>query len=378
MAIEKRPWKSGKGFKFRVSYRNPLTKEIERRYFSAREHGTVQDAELAAKQFDLDIKRRIKKDPLSFSDEAPKKGATFKELAQAYYASKLTAREISESTVKNDLYRCNSVIFPKLGAIEAEKVTENDLAAIVREYRDRGCKQNSIRRAMNIIKAVYSWASQDKRIETNPAREFKCGGGKDKRSAPPTWEEFWKIYDNASPHIQRAMILSVAFGVRVGSSELLQLKKSETWLDEKLIRVWSAKKKQRIEFRDVDIMDWVLTYFNQWIEEDSKKGHDVDLWVHWRGLPIQSIKVAWGKTLKRAKITRTITPYSLRHLHATLALEKGADVGALAENMGTSPAMIRKHYQHITRKLRKEAMELLPDLTQRPQKGNDRGNKSTT
>ena len=377
MAIEKIPWKSGKGFKFRVSYRNPLTKQIERRYFSAREHGTVQDAELAAKQFDLDIKRRIKKDPISFSGEAPKKGTTFKDLAQAYYAAKLKSREISGSTVKNDLYRCNSVIFKTIGPVEAEKVTEEDLAAIVRAYRNRGCKQNSIRRAMNIVKAVFSWAFQDKRISVNPARDFVCKSGTDTRNAPPTWEEFWKIYDHAAPHIRRAMILSVAFGVRVGSSELLKLKKSETWLDQQLIRVWSAKKKQRIEFRDVDIMDWVLSYFKEWLEEDRKKGHDVDLWVHWRGQPIQRISRAWTHTLERAKIKRTITPYSLRHLHATLALEKGADVGALAENMGTSPAMIRKHYQHITRKLRKEAMELLPDLTQRPQKGNGKGNKSS-
>lgn len=372
MAVEKIPWNSGKGFKFRVTYRNPLTKQLERRYFTAREHGTVEEAGLAARQFDLDIKRRIRHNPQSFSAEAPTAGITFTALAQAYYAAKLKAREIAQSTVRSDLYRCNSVIFPVIGHVEAESVTDEHLAGIVREYRDRGCRQNGINRAIAIVKAVYTWALADKRIKRNPARDFDCKRAQDEKTPPPTWDEFWNIHANAAPHIQRAMILSVALGVRVGESELLKLKKSETWLDLGLIRVWSAKKKQRIQYRDVDLMPWVVEYFQQWLKEDQEEKRVADTWISYRGKPITTLKHAWAAALGRAGITRKINPYALRHLHATEALDRGADIGALAVNMGTSPDVIRKHYQHVKRETRRAALAVMPELSA-PQRGEHQG-----
>ena len=39
--------------------------------------------------------------------------------------------------------------------------------------------------------------------------------------------------------------------------------------------------------------------------------------------------------------------YSFRHYYATQRLLKGISVYTLAENMGTSVAMIEKHYGHL-------------------------------
>ncbi len=41
------------------------------------------------------------------------------------------------------------------------------------------------------------------------------------------------------------------------------------------------------------------------------------------------------------------TPYSIRHTYATLRLEAGVPIHLLAKQMGTSVAMIEKHYGHI-------------------------------
>ena len=51
------------------------------------------------------------------------------------------------------------------------------------------------------------------------------------------------------------------------------------------------------------------------------------------------------------------TLYSLRHTYATLALlNDGMDVHTLARQMGTSIAMIEKHYSHLTPRLRKDVL----------------------
>lgn len=49
------------------------------------------------------------------------------------------------------------------------------------------------------------------------------------------------------------------------------------------------------------------------------------------------------------------TLYSLRHTYATFALTRhGADIHALAKQMGTSVLMIERHYSHLTPRLKKE------------------------
>ena len=51
------------------------------------------------------------------------------------------------------------------------------------------------------------------------------------------------------------------------------------------------------------------------------------------------------------------TLYSLRHTYATFALTRhGADIHALAKQMGTSVLMIERHYSHLTPRLKKEML----------------------
>jgi integrase len=89
-------------------------------------------------------------------------------------------------------------------------------------------------------------------------------------------------------------------------------------------------------------------YFNR----QRKRGHHTDLddyvFCHRDGKPIE-VWPGFNAMLKEAKLQydskgqrRTI--YSLRHTYATLRLENGTNVYWLKQNMGTSVAMIEKHY----------------------------------
>jgi integrase len=59
-----------------------------------------------------------------------------------------------------------------------------------------------------------------------------------------------------------------------------------------------------------------------------------------KGLHIRPMQVAVAK----AKLSNDATIYCLRHTHASQALLNGMNLKLLAENMGTSVAMIEKHY----------------------------------
>ena len=85
--------------------------------------------------------------------------------------------------------------------------------------------------------------------------------------------------------------------------------------------------------------------------------------IHYHGRPIKSIQTAWEGTLKRAEIRRRLRPYDLRHLFVTSALEAGADVKAVAEVVGSSPATIIKHYQHVARAVHHDTVAKIPELS---------------
>ena len=58
-----------------------------------------------------------------------------------------------------------------------------------------------------------------------------------------------------------------------------------------------------------------------------------------------------------ARTGQNRTLYSFRHTYATFALlNDGMDIHTLAIQMGTSIAMIERHYSHLTPRLRKEML----------------------
>jgi integrase len=81
-----------------------------------------------------------------------------------------------------------------------------------------------------------------------------------------------------------------------------------------------------------------------------------------QGQPIDNFGKTFKKILTDAGILRdrwgeVRTIYSLRHTYATFRLLYGhANIEDLAQNMGTSPQQIFKHYRHIT--VRQKAPEL--------------------
>jgi integrase len=75
---------------------------------------------------------------------------------------------------------------------------------------------------------------------------------------------------------------------------------------------------------------------------------------------------AWGKShhvrsmqaaVAKAKLPEDTTIYSLRHSHASQALLNGMNLQLLAENMGTSVAMIEKHYGKFLAASRRQLVE---------------------
>ncbi|MFC1858162.1 tyrosine-type recombinase/integrase [Thermodesulfobacteriota bacterium] len=69
---------------------------------------------------------------------------------------------------------------------------------------------------------------------------------------------------------------------------------------------------------------------------------------------------SWECALKKAKIQRRLRPYDLRHYFVTRCLEEGADLKAVSEVVGSRPDTLWRHYQHVSRDLRRRAVAAVP------------------
>lgn len=97
---------------------------------------------------------------------------------------------------------------------------------------------------------------------------------------------------------------------------------------------------------------------NNWFDEDQKA--DMRYLIHYHGGPVDSLKTAWKAAKKRARVTRRLRMYDIRHAFIMTLLEKGADLKSVSEIAGhSSPDMTMKVYQHVSNDLKRQAVDLL-------------------
>lgn len=69
--------------------------------------------------------------------------------------------------------------------------------------------------------------------------------------------------------------------------------------------------------------------------------------IRWNGKSILSVKVALGRAVKLAGLDTSVTAYTLRHTTASWLIQKGVSTRKVAEILGTSEAMVERHYGHL-------------------------------
>ena len=336
---------------------------IVREYF-----GRGPDGEAAANRRNVEM---------GFGDKPIKPGGVaFRDLAKEYLRNK--ALSFSANSTKHLQIRLKANILPAIGNKMAIALTDTDMDNYVRRRRKAGVKFSTISRELTDVKAILNWsvARRPPLLEFNPVRDYKKPSTDDAVIQPPTKKEALSILKNASPHLRRAIKLSWYLGLRPGAVELLSLTWAAVNWEKKSIRVTSAEKGGPA-WRDVPIHDDFFKEFYSWYQDDQKPAAkpkrerkrpppelliDQRPIIHYHGHAITKIQSSWKGALTRAGIARRLRPYDLRHYFVTTALEKGADVKAVAEIVGSRPETIIKHYQHVTRKVHREAVAKIPAL----------------
>ena len=152
-------------------------------------------------------------------------------------------------------------------------------------------------------------------------------------------------------------IIEVLFSCGLRVSELVNLKLSNLYVEEKFVRVTGKGDKERL----VPISSRALDELNAWFADRNamriKPGEEDYVFLNRRGahLTRTMILIMIKSQAVAAGITKTISPHTLRHSFATALLEGGADLIAIQAMMGHEDIATTEIYTHIdTSSLREE------------------------
>lgn len=295
-------------------------------------------------------------------------GPTFHELASAYIVAKVGS--MSTTDQDNTYYKLDNVILPRIGDLPATAINHSKLDKYVisrlqdtvkvnigngkRKDTGRPISKSTIHRELSIVRAILNWGVRRRMLLVSPMIGYEMPRRDDKKILPPTEAEFSAILKHAAPHCRRLILISYYTGLRPGKEEAYGITWDHIDLETGTITIISAKK-GGIPTRVVPINPDLAEHLKQWKEED--KDH-LKYVIHWNHRQIKtSMKTAWSAAKKRAGITRSLRPYSLRHKSISDMLSAGGDVGAVAEIVGhPDPQMTLKVYQETNTAIKQAAI----------------------
>jgi len=151
---------------------------------------------------------------------------------------------------------------------------------------------------------------------------------------------------NATDNIKHKAVLMTIYSGGLRISELINLKIKDIDSDRMQIRIEQAKgKKDRYTLLGQKTLEVLRTYVKQyqpreWLFEGHNNGPYSET----------SIKKALRTALDKTKITKRVSPHTLRHSFATHLLEMGTDLRYIQSLLGHQSSKTTEIYTHITTK----------------------------
>ena len=241
------------------------------------------------------------------------------------------------------------------GAATPAALTPAHLREFVYHLKDLGLAPSSLRRGISAIRTWYKFLLAEGVVTADPSDRLETP--RKWRTLPEvlTAEEVGRLLDAVSldePLVfrDRAMLeLAYGAGLRVG--EWISVKVNDLMLDEGVVRVFGKGNKERLVPVGRRATGAVAMYLRELRPRLEKgKGAGV-LFLNARGQPLSRMG-AW-KILRKyvvlAKLTKPVTPHTLRHSFATHLLEGGADLRSVQEMLGHADISTTQIYTHIDR-----------------------------
>ena len=239
------------------------------------------------------------------------------------------------------------------GCQRIEEATGEELCRYIATLAENNISKRSQARVISSIKSFFDFLERENRIARTPCDVLDAPKIQKYLPVVLSVEEVEAIInsvDLSKPegHRNKAMLeMLYSCGLRV--SELITLKISDLFFDERFIRVKGKGSKQRL----IPVGDYAVNAVTLYLEQRRTlpvaRGSEDYLFLNRRGKPLtrQMVFKIVNDAAAAAGIGKTISPHTFRHSFATHLVENGADLRVVQQMLGHESILTTEIYTHI-------------------------------
>ena len=277
-------------------------------------------------------------------------------------------RNLSPNTIeayRNDLAHLEA--FMMRNDLKLENVTLEQLHTFAASLHEYGITPRSQARVLSGVRSFFRFLVLDGVVESDPTELLEWPSLPEHLPVVLSLEEIDRIevsidLSKAEGARNRA-IIEVLFSCGLRVSELVNMKLSDLYLEDRVLLVRGKGNKERL----VPVSNKAIADLKRWFFDRNlmkiKPGEDDYVFLNRRGahLTRTMILIMVKRQAEEAGIKKTISPHTFRHSFATALLQGGADLRSIQAMLGHEKIDTTLVYTHISNEqLRKAILEHHP------------------
>ena len=266
----------------------------------------------------------------------------------------------SVSSYKSDLTRLLNYL--EDGKIkDYSEIDHTTISKFLQVLKNNGLTGSSASRYLSSLRGFFSYLYANGYILKDPTERVSSAKVTRKLPEVLSFNEIDKILEQPDTKdklgLRDKAILELFYSSGLRVSELIDLKISDLFLDDEVIRVLGKGSKQRIVPIGSSAINWLNEYMlksRPSLEQRLKSKNYI--FLNSRGSKLSRMGV-WKiveRYVKEAGIKKEVHPHTFRHSFATHLLEGGADLRSVQEMLGHSDISTTQIYTHIDREYIKQ------------------------
>ena len=277
-------------------------------------------------------------------------------------------RNLSPNTIeayRNDLAHLEA--FMMRNNLKLENVTLEQLHTFAASLHEYGITPRSQARVLSGGRAFFRCLVLDGGAESDPTELLEWPSLPEHLPVVLTLEEIDRIEDSIdlskAEGARNRAIIEVLFSCCLRVSELVNMKLSDLYLEDRVLLVRGKGNKERL----VPVSNKAIADLKRWFFDRNlmkiKPGEDDYVFLNRRGahLTRTMILIMVKRQAEEAGIKKTISPHTFRHSFATALLQGGADLRSIQAMLGHEKIDTTLVYTHISNEqLRKAILEHHP------------------
>ena len=243
---------------------------------------------------------------------------------------------------------------------DLKDVKQKNISQYIHSLYDKNYSTSTIARMFSSIRSFHQFLYSEDILDENPASTIL--NPKVSKKLPEILEEteisliINSVHESSPFFFRDRAIIETLYSCGLRVSELCEFSISNMFLDDDLIKIFGKGSKERL----IPISQRAKNFINKYIIHNRPKllkGKSIDYLFLSRNGKILTRSMI-NKILKKyadlARVTKKVSPHTLRHSFATHLLDGGADLRFVQALLGHSDISTTQIYTHLDKHLLKE------------------------